>query len=71
MIRFDNKVFRSKMKYLTWNDFIGKYPDNPQDAFEALCRLLFRTKYGIGDSLPYFYNNAGDETIFQSLLVKM
>lgn len=63
MIRFDNKVFRSKMKYLTWNDFIGKYPDNPQDAFEALCRLLFRTKYGIGDSLPYFYNNAGDETI--------
>ena len=51
------------MKYPTWNEFLGKYPDNPQDAFEALCRLLFRTKYGIGDSLPYFYNNAGNETV--------
>lgn len=51
------------MKYPTWNEFLGKYPDNPQDAFEALCRLIFRTKYGIGDSLPYFFNNAGDETI--------
>ena len=51
------------MKYPTWNEFRGKYPNNPQDAFEALCRLLFRTKYGIGDSLPYFYNNAGNETV--------
>ena len=50
------------MKYPTWNEFLGKYPDNPQDAFEALCRLLFRAKYGRGDSLPYFYNNAGNET---------
>ena len=51
------------MKYPTWNEFLGKYPDDPQDAFEALCRLLFRTKYEIGDSLPYFYNNAGNETV--------
>lgn len=51
------------MKYPTWHEFLGKYPDNPQNAFEALCRLLFRTKYGIGDSLPYFYNNAGNETV--------
>lgn len=51
------------MKYPTWNEFLGKYPDNPQDAFEALCRLLFRTKYGIGDTLPYFFNNAGNETV--------
>ena len=51
------------MRYPTWNDFVGKYPDNPQDAFEALCRLLFRTKYGIGDNLPYFFNNAGNETV--------
>ena len=51
------------MKYPSWNTFIGKYPDNPQDAFEALCRLLFRSRYGIGDALPYFYNNAGNETV--------
>lgn len=53
----------SMIKYPTWNEFLGKYPENPQDAFEALCRLLFRTKYGIGDSLPYFFNNAGNETV--------
>ena len=35
------------MKHPNWNEFLGKYPDNPQDAFEALCRLLFRAKYGI------------------------
>lgn len=51
------------MKYPSWNEFVGKNSDNPQDAFEALCRLLFRIKYGIGDSLPYFYNNAGNETV--------
>lgn len=51
------------MRYPTWNAFIGKYPENPQDAFEALCRLLFRTKFGIGDTMPYFYNNAGNETV--------
>lgn len=50
------------MNYPTWNEFLGKYPENPQAAFEALCRLLFRTKYGIGDSLPYFYNHPGIET---------
>ena len=47
----------------TWNEFVGKNPENPQDAFEALCRLLFRNKFGIADSLPYFYNNAGNETV--------
>ncbi len=41
---------------------MGRYPDNPRDAFEALCRLLFRTRYGIADSLPYFYNHPGIET---------
>ncbi len=51
------------MKYPTWNEFLGKYPDNPQGAFEALCRLLFRSRYGIGDTLPYFFNNAGNETV--------
>jgi hypothetical protein len=51
------------MKYPSWSVFEAKYQDNPQGAFEALCRLLFRTRYGIGDSLPYFYNNAGNETV--------
>lgn len=51
------------MKYPSWNDFLGKNSGSPEDAFEALCRFLFRTKYGIGDSLPYFFNNAGNETV--------
>ena len=55
----DNTV----IKQSTWNEFVGKNPDNPQGAFEALCRLLFRNKFGIADSLPYFYNNAGNETL--------
>lgn len=50
------------MKYPDWNDFIGKNSSDPENAFEALCRLLFRTRYGIGDSLPYFYNHPGIET---------
>ncbi|MBO4818313.1 MAG: ATP-binding protein [Bacteroidales bacterium] len=51
------------MRQPTWNEFKGKNPKDSAGAFEALCRLLFRTRYGIGDSLPYFYNNAGDETV--------
>lgn len=50
------------MRQPTWNEFVGKYPRDPEGAFEALCRLLFRTKYGIGEPLPYFYNNPGIET---------
>ena len=50
------------MRQPSWNEFLGKYPDDPRGAMEALCRLLFRTKYGIGDSLPYFYNHPGIET---------
>ena len=49
-------------KYPTWNEFLGKYPNGTEDVFEALCRFLFRTRYGLGDSLPYFYNHAGIET---------
>ena len=51
------------MKYPTWQNFEAKYSDNPQAAFESLCRLLFRKQYGIGVALPYFYNNAGNETV--------
>ena len=50
------------MTYPSWNGFLGKNPKDPEGAFEALCRLLFRTRYGIVDSLPYFYNNPGIET---------
>lgn len=50
------------MRYPTWEQFLGKNSNNTQDAFEALCRLLFKTRFGIGDSLQYFYNNAGNET---------
>ena len=48
--------------YPTWNEFLGKYPIGSEDVFEALCRFLFRTRYGLGDSLPYFFNHAGIET---------
>jgi hypothetical protein len=51
------------MKYPKWQDFEAKYSENPQGAFESLCRMLFRRRYGIGGSLPYFYNNAGNETV--------
>ena len=50
------------MRHPSWNEFIGKYPDDPRGAMEALSRFLFRTRYGIGDSLPYFYNHPGLET---------
>ena len=50
------------MNHSSWNEFLGKSPNNPENAFEALCRLLFRNRFGIGDSLPYFYNNPGLET---------
>lgn len=51
------------MRYPNWKDFEAKYSENPQGAFESLCRMLFRRKYGKGDTLPYFYNNAGNETV--------
>lgn len=50
------------MKYPTWKDFETKYSENPRGAFESLCRMLFSRKYSIADTLPYFYNNAGNET---------
>ena len=50
------------MKYPTWKEFEAKYPDYQETAFEALARMLFRCKYELGDSLPYFKNHAGNET---------
>lgn len=48
--------------YPSWNEFLGKNPKDPEGAFEALCRLLFRNRFGVADSLPYFYNHPGIET---------
>lgn len=42
------------MKYPSWKDFESKYPDYQEIAFEALARMLFRCRYELGDSLPYF-----------------
>lgn len=46
----------------SWDNFIGKNFGNKREAMEALARLLFRTRYGLGDSLPYFKNHPGNET---------
>lgn len=40
-----------------WDEFAGKNAGRKNEAFEALARLLFRTRYGIGDSLPYIKNH--------------
>ena len=50
------------MKYPSWKGFESKYPDYQEIAFEALARMLFRCRYKLGDSLPYFKNHAGNET---------
>lgn len=50
------------MKYPTWEDFNSKYAGQKTTAFENLARMLFRHRYNIGESLPYFYNQAGNET---------
>lgn len=50
------------MKYPSWKDFEFKYPGYQDVAFEALARMLFRCRYELGDSLPYFKNQAGNET---------
>lgn len=49
-------------KYPTWEQFRVKNAENKTDAFETLCRFLFKAKYGVTEALPYAYNNAGNET---------
>lgn len=47
--------------YPTWKQFdVNNAQD--YDAFETLCRLLFKKRFGITESLPYAFNNAGNET---------
>lgn len=50
------------MKYPSWDSFIGKNSDDKRRTFEALARFLFREKYNLGDSLPYYKNHPGNET---------
>ena len=49
-------------RYPTWEQFEAKYAENKEKAFEAMCRLLFKKRFGMTESLPYAYNNAGNET---------
>ncbi len=46
----------------TWDEFTGKNAGRKNEMFEALARFLFRTRYGLGDSLAYFKNHPGNET---------
>ena len=50
------------MKYPSWDSFVGKNSDDTRHSFEALARFLFREKYHLGDSLPYYKNHPGNET---------
>ena len=50
------------VKYPSWDSFIGKNSDDKRRAFEALARFLFREKFHLDDSLPYYKNHPGNET---------
>lgn len=50
------------MKYPSWDSFIGKNSGDKTRTFEALARFLFREKFHLGDSLPYYKNHPGNET---------
>ena len=57
------KAEKRMRKYPTWEQFRVKNAENKTDAFETLCRFLFKAKYGVTEALPYAYNNAGNETV--------
>ena len=46
----------------TWEQFEAKNAKNKRIAFETMCRLLFKKRFGINEALPYVYNNPGNET---------
>lgn len=50
------------IKYPSWDSFACKYPNSKEETFEALCRFLFKERFHLGDSLPYFKNHPGNET---------
>lgn len=50
------------MNVPTWDKFIAVNAGNKQSAFEALARMLFKSKYNLKDNLAYFRNHPGNET---------
>ena len=50
------------MRYPSWDTFKVNCAETKEKAFEALARILFKKRYGLRESLPYFKNHAGNET---------
>lgn len=50
------------MRYPSWDTFKINCAETKEKAFEALARILFKERYGLKESLPYFKNHAGNET---------
>lgn len=50
------------IKQADWKEFEAKYAGKCEKALEALCRYLFKARFGIEDNLPYFHNHPGIET---------
>ena len=50
------------MRYPSWDTFKINCAETKDEALEALARILFKERYGLKESLPYFKNHAGNET---------
>lgn len=50
------------MRYPSWDTFKVNCAETKDKALEALARILFKERYGLKESLPYFKNHAGNET---------
>ena len=50
------------MRYPSWDTFKVNYAETKEKTLEALARILFKKRYGLKESLPYFKNHAGNET---------
>ena len=50
------------MRYPSWDTFKVNCAETKEKALEALARILFKKRYGLKESFPYFKNHAGNET---------
>lgn len=50
------------MRYPSWDTFKSNCAETKNKAMESLARILFKDKYGLRESLPYFKNHTGNET---------
>lgn len=50
------------MQYPSWDTFKVNCAGSTRTSFECLARLLFRSRYHLGDYLPYYKNHPGNET---------